>query len=372
MAQLTHACRERPSLSRRPRPRLGGELGNTRIVQTLMASRTKRTPAPTQTSVPTDPVETEIAQETEPEQPKASTSRTSRRTTKAPPSSEPSRSKRSAKSKAEDSEVEPETDAPTAVEVNVKPKAKPRSTKGSTKSSTKTKTASKAKKGKGKEKAVDKPVNDQEGLQTEDAVPEAETEPEPFTEAESEVEADEPTSEAEAPPEPSVESDPPTADESKGSTDGKSKLSRSAPPVIADPPTPKAVHPSTIESSPRPVPAKDTPRARPIRPMSSATKSKASPHAALTRPVLDSSVTQGAVEARRVMVDLLSPKPATSSTGNVETDTPLTAEQENMTVEELVRHEMSVRYSELERQGEESIAKWLERSKAARSRIETV
>ncbi|WVR04702.1 hypothetical protein IAU60_001713 [Kwoniella sp. DSM 27419] len=107
--------------------------------------------------------------------------------------------------------------------------------------------------------------------------------------------------------------------------------------------------------------------------------SKPSPHAGLPRDVLENSLTRGALEARRVMQDLVS-SPAPSPSGPSRSMraeesmqmAKLTEEQKSMTLEELVRAEMKKRYDEMKQEGEEMIEKWEQKAKSERRRIEAM
>ena len=85
----------------------------------------------------------------------------------------------------------------------------------------------------------------------------------------------------------------------------------------------------------------------------------------LPRDALDLSVHEGAVQAARVIEDLA----RESERGLRE---PLSDEQKTMTLEELVRSEMTRRYEMMEREGESLIGKWTERTKESRRRIQAV
>lgn len=293
----------------------------------------------------------------------ASTSRSNRRATKASvASSERARSKRSAKSKAPESEAEVEAveEEDEAEPIAVKPKAKAKATKA--KVAPKAKAAPKVKKGKGKEKAIeaDEPAEEEAGDNQRTAPiptePETEVETEQETEAEPETDAEgqftESALEASVP-------DPPL----------KPSSSRSKQAEIIDVPTPKASQ-KLASPPPPPVPSKDTPKARPIRPLSTATKPRASPRTAPPQPALDASARQGAVAAQQAFERALSPR--ANGNGALHLDEPLTEEQEGMTVEELVRDQMRVEYEKLQQEGEEAIAKWKARTKVERARIETI
>ena len=85
----------------------------------------------------------------------------------------------------------------------------------------------------------------------------------------------------------------------------------------------------------------------------------------LPRDVLDLSVHEGAIQARNVIEDLA----RESERGLKE---PLSDEQKTMTLEELVRSEMTRRYEAMEREGEYLIGKWTERTEESRRRIQAV
>ncbi|KAK8847471.1 hypothetical protein IAR55_005329 [Kwoniella newhampshirensis] len=156
--------------------------------------------------------------------------------------------------------------------------------------------------------------------------------------------------------------------------------------------------PTSAPPSPSPSPAKrplsqldrfaNIPASSPIpSPRSKSTlrsthSSKPSPHRALPREEFDSSVQRGAVEARKVIADLMSSPfvgpPSRSAMSKEEEDEGpegalvLTDEQKKMTLEELVRAEMKKRYLELEKEGQAMISQWEERAKYQRKKIEVV
>lgn len=111
--------------------------------------------------------------------------------------------------------------------------------------------------------------------------------------------------------------------------------------------------------------ADTTPRAR-----SQATSkpARASPHASLSRDQLDKSVAQGAVQARTVMDDILLNFVVEDMEKNLRR--PMTEDQKSMTLEQLVRLEFEKRRRVMQKQGEEMIEKWEERTRQERRRIE--
>jgi len=125
--------------------------------------------------------------------------------------------------------------------------------------------------------------------------------------------------------------------------------------------------------------SEETPRAKASLP-----RSRASPSVVLPRETLDSSVTQGATEARKVMehlvinvtgaeVDEAKSRGATGGTPAEEEArmlAKLTDDQKGMTLEELVRMEFTKRYEVMAREGEGMIGQWEEKTRQARRKIE--
>lgn len=85
----------------------------------------------------------------------------------------------------------------------------------------------------------------------------------------------------------------------------------------------------------------------------------------LPREVLDDSVRDGALQARSVIEEL-------AKENEEGLRKPLLDDQKGMTLEELVRSEMRIRYEVMEREGEALIGKWEERTRESRKRIEAV
>ncbi|WVW78366.1 hypothetical protein I302_100320 [Kwoniella bestiolae CBS 10118] len=162
----------------------------------------------------------------------------------------------------------------------------------------------------------------------------------------------------------------------------QSKSSKPLPPL--PPPSPTPPRPlsqldrfSNIPpSSPIPDIGLSTPKPKSLL-RSTQPKASPSPRANLPREVLETSLTRGAVEARKVMEDLMSSPRAGSGSVNgtregEEGMVKLTEEQKSMTLEDLVRMEMRRRYQEMQKEGEEMIERWEERAKGERKRIEAI
>ena len=120
---------------------------------------------------------------------------------------------------------------------------------------------------------------------------------------------------------------------------------------------------------------------RPRSTLVSSIHTRPSAHLNLARETLDKSVARGAMEVRRVMEDLAlnnhnrQPEPDTfgGRDGNDQDDqTKLSVDQKNMTLEELVRYEMKVRYQQMEKEGEDLIGSWVAKTKESRKRIEGI
>ncbi|WVQ98132.1 hypothetical protein IAU59_005254 [Kwoniella sp. CBS 9459] len=127
---------------------------------------------------------------------------------------------------------------------------------------------------------------------------------------------------------------------------------------------------------------------------------KPSPHATLPRDALESSLNRGALEARKVLDDLMSSPqfnvggsastngngPVYSKMNGIEGDKaakvsgrpleeeevfrPLTEEQKGMTLEDLVRVEMDDKFARMKAEGEEMIEQFLRRTIVERKKIE--
>lgn len=124
---------------------------------------------------------------------------------------------------------------------------------------------------------------------------------------------------------------------------------------------------------------------RPKAPLVTAKPARPSPHQNLNRDTLDRSVLQGALEARKVMEDLLvnetlAPKPTPNANGKEESNGEdgegekrvLSESQKKMTLEDLVRMEFKSRYEEMERQGRNMISQWEQKAKESRLKIEQI
>ncbi|WVO18873.1 uncharacterized protein IAS62_000145 [Cryptococcus decagattii] len=130
-------------------------------------------------------------------------------------------------------------------------------------------------------------------------------------------------------------------------------------------------------SSPAP-----TPRGKAT--LRSAQPTKPSPHAALPREAMDASLTRGALAARKVVDDLFSSPAMTLSkeeTGRLKQSQephppaypqPLTEQEKQMTLEDLVRAEMQRGYRQLKEEGEKMIEDWYEKAKNDRKKIESL
>lgn len=129
-------------------------------------------------------------------------------------------------------------------------------------------------------------------------------------------------------------------------------------------------------SSPAP-----TPRGKAT--LRSAQPTKPSPHAALPREAMDASLTRGALAARKVVDDLFSSPAMTPSeeTGRLKQSQephppaypqPLTEQEKQMTLEDLVRAEMQRGYRQLKEEGEKMIEDWYEKAKNDRKKIESL
>ncbi|WWC59525.1 uncharacterized protein I303_102081 [Kwoniella dejecticola CBS 10117] len=140
-----------------------------------------------------------------------------------------------------------------------------------------------------------------------------------------------------------------------------------------------------------PLPNPDLLSPKPKNLLRSSQPQRSSPRTQLPREVLDNSLTRGAVEARKVMEDLMSSpvgdttpiasrSNGTTKTGRAQENEAeeidgvarLTDEQRSMTLEDLVRLEMKKRYQQMQREGEDMIHRWEERAKSERKRIEAI
>ncbi|WWD07597.1 hypothetical protein V865_005698 [Kwoniella europaea PYCC6329] len=237
--------------------------------------------------------------------------------------------------------------------------------KGKAKKATKAKPRATTAKSKGKKKKVE----EQEG-QTEDEVVMQESE-----------------TEAQFGEEPESMPQPRLRQPSKPASQNKSSSSKPLPPL-----------PPASPTSPRPLSQLDRfaniPPSSPILSVSLATPNpksllrstqpssanRPSPHSQLSREALDSSLTRGAIEARKVMEDLMaSPIVNTGSMNDRENMgegkeevVKLTEEQKKMTLEDLIRTEMKNRYREMQKEGEEMIERWEERARNERKKIEAL
>ncbi|WVQ83151.1 hypothetical protein IAT38_005289 [Cryptococcus sp. DSM 104549] len=334
------------------------------------------------------------------------------------------------KKKAETVEPEPEAVEEAEVEMEVaetveeaeleveveEPVKKPRG-KGKAAAKAKPRATTTAKgKGKGKKKAVveeEAETGEKAESQAESEVPtesEAEVEPvpEPVPESEAETEA-QPTPRPTTKPsakaaKPSSQALRPASQRSQPSklSSQSSKPLPSLPPPSSTP----AKSPSPT-SAPRPLsqldrfanipPSSPVPTPRSKATLRSAQPGRPSPHTVnLPREALDTSVTRGALQARKVVDDLFSspllptpkaaaPSPARSPTPRAPSPAPpaaeeaarqgpvvLTEEQKKMTVEDLVRAEMRRGYETLSREGADMIEKFMEQTRKDRMKIEAL
>ena len=102
----------------------------------------------------------------------------------------------------------------------------------------------------------------------------------------------------------------------------------------------------------------------PITPKSKS-RSRSAKLSGTPREVLDSSVQDGAIQARRVIEDL-------SEGAEQGIREPLSDSQRGMTLEELVRSEMQSRYEAMELEGEALIGKWEQRTRESRLCVEGI
>lgn len=98
----------------------------------------------------------------------------------------------------------------------------------------------------------------------------------------------------------------------------------------------------------------------------------------LPRDMLNKSLDEGAVEARKVLADVInSPalngsKAATVNVAAAGLTSELSDKCKDMTIEEYIRWEMAQRYAELASEGNQMIQAWEAHSKAARQRLEAL
>ncbi|OCF32531.1 hypothetical protein I316_05711 [Kwoniella heveanensis BCC8398] len=312
----------------------------------------------------------------------------------------------------EEEEVETKTEKGKSRAKNSTVKAKPRAT------TTKAKSTSRSKSNPSRKKKVD----DSPEEEAETAVTESEVEPEVESGAEAEADMGEvEEAEPETTPRPlakstttSKSSKPSgkpstTTSQSKSNSQSSSQSTNSSKPLPSLPPRSAPTSPSPVKqpasqsippggwtsqldrftkippSSPIVVVSPSaTPRSKstlrsthPVRP---------SPHANLTRDVLDSSLNRGALEARKVLDDLMSSPQFNAGSNENSADAnrtttgprlmeqevlkPLTDEQKGMTLEDLVRVEMDDKYSRMKAEGEAMIEQFLRRTVIERKKIE--
>lgn len=99
---------------------------------------------------------------------------------------------------------------------------------------------------------------------------------------------------------------------------------------------------------------------------------------------MDASLTRGALAARKVVDDLFSSPamtPSKEETGRLKQSQephppaypqPLTEQEKQMTLEDLVRAEMQRGYRQLKEEGEKMIEDWYEKAKNDRKKIESL
>ncbi|KIR27347.1 hypothetical protein I307_04157 [Cryptococcus deuterogattii 99/473] len=174
-----------------------------------------------------------------------------------------------------------------------------------------------------------------------------------------------------------------------------SKPSSRSKPLPSLPPSPQSPSVKSPTSSSRPLSQLDrfanipptsspapTPRGKAT--LRSAQPTKPSPHAALPREAMDASLTRGALAARKVVDDLFSSPamtPSKEGTGRLKQSQelhppaypqPLTEQEKQMTLEDLVRAEMQRGYKQLKEEGEKMIEDWYEKAKNDRKKIESL
>ncbi|KAE8538987.1 hypothetical protein D1P53_005357 [Cryptococcus gattii VGV] len=174
-----------------------------------------------------------------------------------------------------------------------------------------------------------------------------------------------------------------------------SKPSSRSKPLPSLPPSPQPPSVKSPTSSSRPLSQLDrfanipptsspapTPRGKAT--LRSARPTKPSPHAALPREAMDASLTRGALAARKVVDDLFSSPamtPSKEETGRLKQSQephpptypqPLTEQEKQMTLEDLVRAEMQRGYRQLKEEGEKMIEDWYEKAKNDRKKIESL
>ncbi|WRT64704.1 uncharacterized protein IL334_001638 [Kwoniella shivajii] len=328
-----------------------------------------------------------------------SQSTTKSRSTK--PRATTSRRKTTARGKKKEDAAEPEPESESAVEPDVieiaddtirsisqsqvpqeeEPVIGAKDIKGKAKKATKAKPRATTAKGKGKKKA-------EEVYTADEVIPvESEVEVGSGTENEGQMDCDvEVESEPVRNP-PSKLSSKTASSQSKSSKSSKSSSSKPLPPLPPPAsPTPSARPLSQLDRFANIPPSSPIPTPRSKSTLRSTQPTKPSPHSNLPREVFETSLMRGAIEARKVIEDLIS-SPVAHTPGNGQAQTTvkngnrvedrnsivkLTEEQKKMTLEDLVRFEMKKRFQEMQKEGEEMIAKWEEKTQGERKRIEAI